>query len=63
MYTSFVYYYLSCLHVIVDLEQEAYGLRRQLNCTCRDEQWLHNVFFQDVRDKTLGWEVSIYDFM
>jgi len=44
----------SCLHVIVDLQQKAYCLRRQLHRTRAHQQRLDHVFLEDIGDQALA---------
>ena len=47
------YISLSSLDVVINFQQQTDSLGSELHSTCRDEQGLHDVFIQDVRDQTL----------
>jgi hypothetical protein len=44
--------------VIIHFEQQRHRLRRQLDRTGRNQEWLHNVFFQNIGNEALGILVS-----
>ena len=46
-------HFLSCLHIIINLQEQANCFCGELESARRDQQWLDDILFQDIGDQTL----------